>query len=153
LNPIDLNTLAAGRFRLALDEAASIEPGGKKDPWYQIIPCRYGQIYPYSDILLAIHVRGNGAKRRLAEIPGITINNRSDDGEAIFLFAPELFNHVAEIVQPKRKRRLSEAHRQKLAEVGTRALKLCQKSNSKCSKRGQEQAIAKELISEVGQSR
>jgi hypothetical protein len=128
MNPIDLKTLAAGRFRLFYDEAALIEQGGKKDPWYQVIPCRYGQIYPYSDTLLAIHSKGSGIRRKLQAIDGLKLHNWSDDGEAIFLFAPGLFDQVAEIVKPKRKRRLSASHKANLIESGTKALKAYQKS-------------------------
>lgn len=123
MNPIDLKTLAAGRFRIALDEAALIEPGGKKDPWYQVIPCRYGQIYPDSDTLLSVHSKGSGIRRKLQAIEGLTVHNWSDDGEAIFLFAPGLFDQVVEIVKPKRKRKLSDSHKAKLIEAGSKALK------------------------------
>jgi hypothetical protein len=153
LKQIDLKTLAAGRFRLTFDEAASIEPGGKKDPWYQVIPCRYGQIYPFSDSLLAIHSKGSGIRRRLQAIEGLTVLNWSDDGEAIFLFPQERFDRVAEIVKPRRKRHLSEANKKKLVEAGSRALKLCRKANTKCPKTAQGRAIAREVVSEVGQSR
>jgi len=112
MNPIDLKTLANGRFRLAFDEAALIEPSGKKDPWYQVIPSRYGHIYPYSDTLLAIHSKGSGIRRKLQAIEGLAAHNWSDDGEAIFLFAPGLFNRVAEIAKPRRKRQLSDDQRQ-----------------------------------------
>lgn len=121
MNPIDLRTLAAGRFRLGLDEAALIEPGGKKDPWYQVIPCRYGQIYPYSNTLLAVHSEGQGVRKKLAEISGLILQNWSDDGEAIFLFAPGLFDRVAEIVKPRRKRhgrQLSDGELQKFIKSG-----------------------------------
>lgn len=111
MDPIDLKTLSAGRFRLALDEAAFAEPGGKKDPWYQVIPCRNGQIYPFSDKLLAIHVKGYAARRKLADIAGLIQHNWSDDGEAIFLFPIPLFGRVAEIIKPKRRRRLGEDQR------------------------------------------
>jgi len=116
VNPIDLKSIAAGRFRIALDEAALAEPGGKKDPWYQVIPCRNGQIYPYSDKLLAVHVNGYAARRRLADIAGLSQHNWSDDGEAIFIFPLDLFEKVAEIVKPRRKRKLSESHRKALLE-------------------------------------
>jgi hypothetical protein len=112
LNPIDLKTLAAGRFRITSDEAALIEPGGKKDPWYQVIPCRYGQIYPYSNTLLAVHSKGSGIRRKLQALKGLMVQNWSDDGEALFLFKAELCEQVAEIVKPKRKRQLDPAQRQ-----------------------------------------
>ena len=116
MNPINLKTLAAGQFRLGLDEAALIEPGGKKDPWYQVIPCKYGQIYPFSNTLLAIHSKGSGIRQKLQDIEGITVHNWSDDGEAIFLFGPELFEKVTGVVKPKRKRQLSQAQRQQTAD-------------------------------------
>jgi|WetSurMetagenome_2_1015567.scaffolds.fasta_scaffold1030569_1 hypothetical protein len=112
VNPIDIKIMAACHFKLSQDEAASIEPGGRKDPWYQVIPCKYGQIYPYSETLLAVHSKGPGIRRKLQDIKGLTIHNWSDDGEAIFLFAPVLFDQVAEIVKPKRKRQLDPAQRQ-----------------------------------------
>lgn len=138
LNPIDLKTLAAGRFKLASDEAALTEPGGKKDPWYQVIPCRHGQIYPYSDSLLAIHSKGSGIRRRLQAIDGLTIRNWSDDGEAIFLFPPALMDRVAEIVKPRRRKRLSEGHKARLIEAVTRALKVYQNSTVEARKQPQD---------------
>jgi hypothetical protein len=145
LNPIDLKTLAAGRFRLFYDEAALIEQGGKKDPWYRVIPCRYGQIYPYSDTLLAIHSKGTGVRQKLQAIEGLTVRNWADDGEAIFLFAPALFDRVTEIAKPKRKRKLSDSHKAKLIEAGSKALKAYQNTSlnaPKKAKNGREAAQA-----------
>jgi hypothetical protein len=114
------------------------------------MPCKHGQIYPYSDKLLAVHVKGHAARRKLAGVSGIVLYNWSDDGEAIFLFAPALFDKVGEIVRPRWRRRLSVAHRQKLVEAGIDALKSCRKTNSKRAKTSPGQAIGQELISEVG---
>ncbi len=116
MHPIDLKNVSAGRFKLSLDPAADREPSGKKDPWYQAIPCKHGQVYPYSDALLAVHVKGYAARRKLADIDGPIQYNWSDDGEAVFLFPPALFEQVAEIIRPKRKRRLGEAQRRAAAD-------------------------------------
>jgi hypothetical protein len=147
LNPINLKTLAAGRFRITLDEVALIEPGGKKDPWYLVIPCRHGQIYPYSDTPLAIHSKGSGIRRKLQAIDGLTVRNWSDDGEAIFLFGSALFDRVAEIVKPKRKRRLSDSHKAKLIEAGSKALKAYQKSIVNAPKHGKKGRSPAQAIS------
>ena len=152
MNPIDLKSLSDGRFKLALDEVALLEPGGKKDPWYQVMPCRHGQIYPYSDKLLAIHVKGYAARRKLADMAGLVQYNWSEDGEAVFLFAPALFEKVAEIVKPKRRRRLSEAQRMKLIQTGTESLQAYRKANSESANLTPKREIGGELIPEVGQS-
>jgi hypothetical protein len=101
---------------MVLDEAALFEPTGKKDPWYQLMQCRNGQIYPYSDKLLAVHSKGSGIRQKLRAIEGLTGHNWSDDGEAIFLFTPALFEQVAGIVKPKRKRRLNDGQRKAVAD-------------------------------------
>jgi hypothetical protein len=146
LNPIDLKTLAAGRYRITQDEAASIEPGGKKDPWYQVIPCRYGQIYPFSDTRLAIHSKGFGIRLKLQAVNGLTIHNWSDDKEAIFLFGSALFNRVAGIVKPKRKRRLSDSHKAKLFESGTNALKAYKNSIVNAPNRANNRPISAQVV-------
>jgi hypothetical protein len=146
MNPIDLKAIAAGRFKIGFDEAALIEPGGKKDPWYLMIPCKYGQIYPYSDKLLAIHSKGSGIRQKLSAIPGLTNHNWSDDGEAIFLFPLTLFDKVAEIVKPKRKRRLSESHKAKLVGAGVKALRLHQNSILNTPKTAKDKRISIQSI-------
>jgi hypothetical protein len=133
-------------YRLALDEAAAFEQGGKKDPWYQVIPCRYGQIYPYSDTLLAVHSKGSGIRRKLQAIEGLTVHNWSDDGEAIFLFEHALFNRVAEIVKPKRKRQLSDSHKAKLIESGTKALKAYKNSIVNAPKQAKNMPISAQAV-------
>jgi hypothetical protein len=65
---------------------------------------------------LAIHARGTGIRRQLQAIRGLILHNWSDDGEAIFLFPPSLFDAVADIVKPRRKRQLGEAQRRKATE-------------------------------------
>jgi hypothetical protein len=111
MNPIDLNNIAAGRFRFGHDPSAEYEPGGKKDPWYLTIRCRYGEIFPFSSEMLAAHTTGYAARRKIAGIDGARMHNWSDDGEAIFLFPPALFEAVAAIVKPYRRRHLDPKRR------------------------------------------
>lgn len=150
MNPIDLKTIAAGRYKIALDEAASIEPGGKKDSWYQVIPCRYGQIYPYSDNLLAVYVQGLAARNRLSGLAELTLCNWSDDGEAVFLFPLILLDLVAEVVKPRRKRRLSEGHKSALLDAGRAHLFRPRSTVPDAKKTGTNRPIAARAISRQG---
>ena len=107
------------QFRITLDDAAHCEPSGKNDPWYFQIPCKYGNIYPYSDRLLGFHCEGERVRARLhRDHPEIEAHQWSDDGEAIFLFKPDQFELIAQYAQPSRKKRLSNDHLRKLIAAG-----------------------------------
>ena len=120
--PINLKEQYGDRYRIDFDEAALCEGENKKDPWYFKILCKYGDIYPVSDRLLGFHCNGEKIRGRLhKEHPEIEIHNWSDDGEAIFIFKPELFHIVAEFAKPKLKpgrRQLSKNERKKLENAG-----------------------------------
>ncbi len=117
--PVDLKDLFGDRYRVALDESARHESGAKKDLWYFMLLCRYGSIYPFSARLLAFHCTARGIRTRLhRDHPEIEVRNLSDDGEAIFLFRPDQIELVAEYAKPRRKRRISEKERDRLAEIG-----------------------------------
>jgi hypothetical protein len=61
--------------------------------------------------------------RQLAALPGVRIHQDGGiGGEMTFLFDVTLFDQVALIVKPRRRRRLSEAHRDKLSAAGAEAL-------------------------------
>ena len=119
IKPIDLRQLYGEYFRIQLDEAAECESGGRNNPWYYQIPCKFGHIYPVSEKLLGFWCESGTIRRRLhREHPEINVTNWSDDGEAIFLFAPDQMDIIAEYAQPKKKRRLSDEHKKKLAKSG-----------------------------------
>lgn len=116
--PINLKDLFGDRYRVVVDDSANQEPGAKTDPWYFMIPCRYGSISPFSDELLAFHCAARGIRTRLhREHPEIQVQNWSDDGEAVFLFRPDQFDLVAEYAKPRRKRQISGKERSRLAEM------------------------------------
>ncbi|MEW5924345.1 MAG: hypothetical protein AB1746_10190, partial [Candidatus Zixiibacteriota bacterium] len=116
--PINLKEQYGDKFKIGLDEAASCEGESKKDPWYFLIPCKYGDIYPFSDRRLAFLCNGAGIRSRLQkEHPEIEVRNWSDNGETVFVFDPEQFNIIAEYAKPRRKRKVSPKERQRLSEM------------------------------------
>lgn len=111
MNPINLK-VAFPRYRVALDECAE----SRRDPWSFVIPCRYGLIYPFSDTLLAVQCDNSKIRaRRLAGL-GLAVS-QAGDTEFTFLFRPDQMEQVAEIVQPKRRRRLNLSDEAKASRV------------------------------------
>jgi hypothetical protein len=115
---IDLRKLAGKRFRVARDEAAEHEPGGRNDPWLVTIPCQRGHFYPHSATLIgfASNSRG-GTIKRLAAMPGVTVLNDGADGLNL-AFPAELFPAVPRMVKPRRRRQLNQEQRDRLAAMG-----------------------------------
>ncbi len=101
-------------YRVTLDESAE----GGKDTWMYQVPGRFGTIYPHGGDLLAVECDYHDrTARSLAALPGVTLH-QDGNREKTFLFAAELFPAVAAIVQPRRRRRLSEQAKQKLVAAG-----------------------------------
>ena len=115
---IDFRQRFGGKYRIEFDEAANNGAGGKRDPWLYLLPCRYGHIYPHSQFLLGVYCDHPRVIKRLATLPRL-LEHQSGDSEAIFLFLPEMFDDVAVVVQPKRRRKLSAEHRMALQNGGS----------------------------------
>lgn len=116
LVPLNLKKIYGEKYKINLDESAHCPGESTKDPWYFQIPSKYGHFYPYSDEMLGFYCESGRVRGRLhRQHPEIEVRNWSDDGEAIFLFRPEQFNLVVKYAQPKRRKRLSEEHKAKLA--------------------------------------
>ena len=109
MKPLNLKGLYGNQYRITYDPSAESEANGKNDPWMFVIPCQYGEIYPHSNKLLSIR----SISRVGQELPSLKILN-DGDGEAVFLFPPEMMNKVARIVKPRKRRHLSAEHKQKL---------------------------------------
>jgi len=72
-------------------------------------------IYPHGGDRLAVEVDGRpGLAKKLAAIPGVELG-QDGDGEKTFLFDLGLFDAVAGVVRPHRRRRLSAGQRAELA--------------------------------------
>jgi len=92
------------------------ELGGKRisDPWHAVIRCKHGHVYPCGGSLLGVATTHRGPiAHRLAALDFVTVVQDGEDGiNAVFDVAS--FAHVAEIIKPRRRRRLSAKHRDKL---------------------------------------
>jgi hypothetical protein len=114
--PLNLKALFGGRFKIRLDESAFCAAESKNDSWYYQIPCKYGHIYAYSDRLLAYYCDSGRVRRERLhrQHPEIEVCQWGDY-EAVFLLPPDQLELIAKYARPRRKRKLSPEHRQKLA--------------------------------------
>jgi hypothetical protein len=107
------------QYRVCYEESYYAQYGPRArtdDPWLQIIPCRYGHIYPHGGDLLAASTNKAGlTARRLKALAGVTVHQDGDDGVTV-LFPIEMFPAVAALMHPKRRRKpLTEAQLEVLA--------------------------------------
>lgn len=104
---IDLQDLFGEQYRI------ESELGKQRitDPWDAILLCKYGHIYPHGGNLLAVATNKRGPlANRLASLRCVTVTQDGDDGiNAVFEL--EDFDTVAEIIQPRRRRRLTNEQR------------------------------------------
>ena len=86
--PIDLRERFGSRYRIERDPAAKDEPGGRKDPWFYVIPCRKGHIYPHSFDRLALWWESSARLDR--QCLALTLYPDGDD-EKVYLVPPSGF--------------------------------------------------------------
>jgi hypothetical protein len=121
---VSLRARFGSRYRVRCEESYYAEYGrGARvdDPWLQIIPCKWGHVFPHGGDLLAASVDGfpkvAGRLRRLA---CVEIWQDGDLGELTALFHVRDFGRVAQVMRPRRRRRLTETQRAKLVEAGAK---------------------------------
>ena len=115
---IHLSERYGDRYRITFDASHGARPRKPRDPWYLQIPCLHGHIYPHGSHLLGFASNKYGTiARKLQTLDGVEAHQDGDDGINV-IFPEERFETVANIVKPKRRRRLSEHHRRRLAEGG-----------------------------------
>jgi hypothetical protein len=113
---LNLRELYGGRYKITYDPAA-VTWGEKRDPWMHQIPCagKGITIYPHGGTRLAVEIdyRPHIAKR-VAALPGVQLHQ---DGthEKTYLFDVALFDRIAAIVKPRRRRQLTAEQREALA--------------------------------------
>lgn len=98
------------------------EPGSRsRDPWYMQIPCRHnrGHICPWGPDVLAACTNSRRLTERLARLPYTTVHQDCDDGGNV-LFPVDHLPEVAEIMEARKRRRLSEERKAALVEAGRR---------------------------------
>jgi hypothetical protein len=124
---IDLRALFGDRFKVVRGELHDSPRGSapdRDDLWLLIILCRRGHIYVHSSSRLGVATGYRGpSAAALAAIPGVEVLQDGDDGINA-AFRIELFDQVAAIVRPRRRRRLAPEHRQRLIEMGKANLKM-----------------------------
>jgi len=116
---INLLDLFSDRYRITFDLAYSARHvhRAKLDPWMMEIPCqgRGVMIYLHGGDTLAVEVdRRPSIVAKLKAIEGLNLH-QDGDLEKTFLFDVALFEQVAEVVKPRKRRRLTPTQRQALA--------------------------------------
>ncbi len=117
MNPIGLKDQYGDRYRIGHDEVAEGKEAGS-DPWLYIVPGKYGHVYPHSDQLLAVQLCDTPKMRgRLGRVAGL-IHHQIGNVEAVYLFAPDRFDQVAETIKLHRRRGVSDKQFEALTERG-----------------------------------
>jgi hypothetical protein len=123
MTPIDLQAIAGDRYRLTLDESASLpstDPTAETKMWCRRIPCKHGHIGVYSDQEFFTYCSGRRLFTALLEIPSTRARQRGDT-ELTVSFGPGHLEQVATLLRARRKRQVSETERQRLATIGFRS--------------------------------
>ena len=85
-----------------------------EDPWYMIIPCKHGHIYPQGYDELAVSTDKRGAiSGRISRLEFVRVLQEGSDGTNAASHVDH-FDEIAEIIKPRRRRRLS-AEQKRLA--------------------------------------
>jgi len=122
---INLANLTAHRYETALEESWHHEDPEVRSPdriWYEQIPRRGGafiSVYSLTPLTLKLWTPRPKNARMIWEAVKGAAGARADfhlDGEAEIYFPLEVVSQVAELAGARRKRRLSEEHKAKLAE-------------------------------------
>ncbi len=116
---IDLRQRFGKEYRIGRDPTYYVDTGphaNRSSPWLLTIPCRHGHISPHGGTTLAASTDRRGAiARRLMLLSCCEVYQDGTDGVTV-LFDLADFDEVAAIMQPRRRRRLSEAQRQACTE-------------------------------------
>ena len=119
-----LSKLANNRYRIALDESWKAEAADQRGDkvWYEQIPCQgedcFIGVYSLEPFILQLSTSRPKTARTIWEAIKGAKADFHFDGEAVIYFPPEVLPQVAELAGAKKRRRLSEEHKAKLAEVG-----------------------------------
>jgi hypothetical protein len=109
---IDLQEHFGRQYRIGIEDGAD-----RGDPWGLLLLCRHGHICPWGGHRLAACTNRRGPiANLLAKLPCVEVWADASDGITV-LFDVADFDRVAEIIQPKRRRRLSPEHKAKLIEA------------------------------------
>lgn len=107
---IDIKKHFGDRYKVGYEESYAAERGNSArtlDPWLLTIPCKFGHIYAYGGALLGASTDRRGPiANQLAALPCVRVVQDGDDGINV-VFHVRDFAQVAEVIKPRRRRRLS----------------------------------------------
>jgi hypothetical protein len=113
---VNLREMFGECFKITYDE--SFDPRGKHkhnlDPWAMQLPCegKGVTIYPHGGTRLAVEINYRlPLARKVAALEGVELY-QDGDWEKTFLFDIALFEQVAALVKPRRRKHLTEEQRQ-----------------------------------------
>lgn len=110
---IDLKATYGDTFRITLDESAKSPGTSREDKlWCYRIPCRRGHIFVHGENTLGAYCDRRLIRKRLAALPGVRVH-QDGDRETTVTFDPALLPKVAELLQARRRVRLSPEERQR----------------------------------------
>jgi hypothetical protein len=134
---INLRERYGDRYRIGHDPAAETWKE-QQDPWMMTVLCQGGVvIYPVGGDDLAVEVDHHpGLARQLQDIPGVT-SSQSGDHEQTFLFDLGLFDRVAAVVKPRKKRKCPLSREQQ-REAGLRLVEARGKAKTQSDNSGLE---------------
>lgn len=120
---LDIRDRFGRRFKIEYEESYRAERPEFRTAealWLTVIPCRHGHICPWGgDNLAACTKTAGPVARRLKALPFVDVAQDGSDGVNV-VFHVEHLEEVAAIMQPRRRRVLSEPARVRLAEAGAR---------------------------------
>src|SRR5262245_29845495 len=103
---VNLLETFSGSYKVTFDEAYSPRhvPRDKLDPWMMTLPCERGIIYPFGGDRLAVAVDDRTiTAKAVAAIPGVTVH-QDGDTEKTYTFPVSVFEQVAAVVKPRKRR-------------------------------------------------
>ncbi len=112
---IDLKSLVGDRYRIALDESATMEPSRIERLWLARIPCRYGFISVHGHETLAAYTGRSKMATKIVAMNGVKVYQRGDK-EARVLFTIDRLDAIADLLKAKRRVRLSPEERARRSE-------------------------------------
>lgn len=110
------------RYKIGVDRESYVAQYGatavREDPWLLLIPGGRGHVYPHGGDLLAASTNTSGpTAKAVLQLPGVIVHQNGADGVTVLFREPQL-SQVAQLLQLRRRRRVSDQERQRLVELG-----------------------------------
>lgn len=124
---IDLKKKFGSLYKITVDPAANPR---NTDPWYWVIPAKYGEIYPYGHNWLAAMVTYKLAKQIKQEMSFLEIIQEASDFW-VFKFNEKHFEEVAARIGAKKRRQYTPEQLEKARKRAETARKYLAKADKR----------------------